>query len=225
MEAIGVLILSVGIWVSYCGVYGIPVGPTALAIINDPSNASKIVADAKKAAAVAFASITGDAAGPSDAASTGGLFGIRLNPYAAVPVSDGYGARGGEHKGIDYMLPVGTPLPSVMNGVLHNDYGAGSGGYMATVRQADGWSCIFMHCSKLYDNLNGKNVSAGDIIGLSGGKAGAAGAGDSTGPHLHLQINDPSGTPVNPADWFSGKLDKASLPKNIPNGNLFGLGG
>lgn len=213
MQTVGILIIAVGVWVIYCAVTGIQPWVTALAIIQNPDSAAQTIADAKQKAADEVSKSGSNAL--TDIVSN---FASTINPFLAFPVSDGYLARGGAHKGIDYMMPVGTPLPAAGNGVLHNNSQGGTGGWIATIKTDDGYSLIYMHLSKFKPELEGKRVTWGQIIGYSGGAAGAAGAGDSTGPHLHFQVNDPSGNPMDPNKYFAmSKVDKAL--KNGPYSN------
>ncbi len=210
METAGVLVLSCGVWVLYCGINGIPVWGTVAAVAADPSKAADTLAAAKTASkaengamAVALTQQQAQTSGhgASAGSSTGGATGV-YNPFANLPVSDGFGARGGEHKGIDYMTKVGTVLPAAIPGTLHFNPNGGSGGYIATITGDNGYTVNYMHLSAFNTALNGQHVNVGDIVGYSGGQAGATGAGDSTGPHIHFQVNTPAGVPINPNDYF-----------------------
>jgi murein DD-endopeptidase MepM/ murein hydrolase activator NlpD len=47
----------------------------------------------------------------------------------------------------------------------------------------------YCHLSKVNPRLKkGQKIRGGTVIGLSGGKKGAPGAGNTTGPHLHMSI-------------------------------------
>ena len=95
--------------------------------------------------------------------------------------------------GIDIALPVGTTLYALVDGTVAWAGESGNCGYGIAIRNADQQASItHCHLSRL-DVAAGTNVTAGDPIGRSGGAAGAAGAGNSTGPHLHLHIDTPAG--------------------------------
>lgn len=51
METVGVLLLSIGAWVMYCGTYGINPSALAMQILKDPSNATNLISAARQAAA------------------------------------------------------------------------------------------------------------------------------------------------------------------------------
>lgn len=123
-------------------------------------------------------------------------FGWRNNP--------GQGGKHLFHYGDDIPVPVGTPIVSACTGnvVSENDEVAW-GGFVTTVSCGGNWYTLYMHQSKFIAKV-GDHVKAGQKIGLSGGKAGAIGSGDSTGPHLHFQVQRGSGqattkTAVDPA--------------------------
>lgn len=107
------------------------------------------------------------------------------NPYADWPVScdwECHTSRPGLGA-IDYAIRNGTPLPALFDGVLSNIPNNGTGGNTAILTGADGRKVEWMHLSQLYPEGNYK---LGQIIGLSGGIAGAPGSGNSTGPHVHM---------------------------------------
>lgn len=209
METAGVLVLSCGVWVLYCATNGIPVLSTVSAIIANPSGAADIIGKARTASDQENTKLNAGAVATSasTAIGGGGSFGTSgaANPFSGDGISDGFGARGGEHKGVDYVMPVGTPLPAAISGVVTTTTSGGTGGYIATITAKNGYSVDYMHLSKFAPGINGKSVSIGTIIGYSGGAAGAVGAGDSTGAHLHFQVNTPGGTPIDPAKYFGVK--------------------
>lgn len=147
------------------------------------------------------------------------------NPFTAYQVTDNWEAHlaRGSKGGTDYAMPVGTALPAVADGVLSNLPDNGSGGNTAVITHADGSKTVYMHLSKFTDP---RTVKEGEIIGYSGGEKGAPGAGNSTGPHLHIHGVKPDGTRVpmesinpnaggsfNPLDPF-GTLGNALGPFN-----------
>lgn len=124
------------------------------------------------------------------------------------------------HRGIDYGVAVGTPIVAAANGKVthagtHRQYG-----YYVIINHGKK-STLYGHLSQILVKV-GQPVNSGDVIGKSGGKKGAPGAGTSTGPHLHFELRDPGGVGaqgrVN-AKGFFGKVIS-----NIKNAvtNIFG---
>lgn len=83
------------------------------------------------------------------------------------------------HNGIDWGMPVGTPILAVDSGkvIVKTEDEQGFGRYIKL--QHDWGQSLYAHLSEFKVNKN-KNVSQGDVIGLSGN------TGFSTGPHLHF---------------------------------------
>jgi hypothetical protein len=76
-------------------------------------------------------------------------------------------------------------------------------GRWVEVKHEDGTSSRYAHMSQV-NVYKGQKVVAGQVIGRSGGKKGQAGAGNSTGAHLHFEILNERGVKVNPAPYLSG---------------------
>jgi murein DD-endopeptidase MepM/ murein hydrolase activator NlpD len=116
------------------------------------------------------------------------------------------------HNGIDISASVGTPIKAIADGVVvmsdpnYND----SCGAGISIKHADGFQSGYCHLSKNSVNV-GDSVKQGDIIGLTGGAAGARGAGNSDGPHLHFTLKK-GGTPVNPMSYFGDSIGTFSAP-------------
>lgn len=123
-----------------------------------------------------------------------------INTLSKYPITDGWAdhiARG-SLGGIDFACPVGTPIPAPCDGRIDNTPNNGSAGNTVTLWHDDGSRDQFMHLSRF---VGEGRVKQGDIIGYSGGKKGAPGAGSSTGPHIHWHYILKSGKRVNPLEY------------------------
>lgn len=101
-----------------------------------------------------------------------------------------------EHSGLDIAVPVGTPIRASAPGVVAwSRLGQQYGNYVMIIHE-NGLATLYAHMSRL-DVAQDQVVSRGQIIGLSGGAAGAYGSGFSTGPHLHFEVRE-DGIPVDP---------------------------
>lgn len=136
------------------------------------------------------------------------------SPYGMRPTPSVPGKRGGGrsmHSGIDFGVSEGSPVYAIRDGVV------------ATVGQGGGWgnyvvidhgdhSSRYAHLSAIVVTRKQK-VKAGQIIGRSGGKPGTPGAGDSTGPHLHLEVMNSKGVRVDPKPFLTGaSTSQATIP-------------
>lgn len=109
------------------------------------------------------------------------------NPYTKAPFQWVRGWSGGGHAGIDYGAPTGTPIPSPIDGkVIKSWQSPWGGGNETQVYDGNKYTHIFMHQSR-------RGVSAGDKVrqGEILGKVGST--GNSSGPHLHWQVNKGKG--------------------------------
>lgn len=171
------------------------------------------------AAAAAAAQAAADAAGvpyvppaaPSSGGDSGGGFsGAGISPPMSwsAYITSPYGMRwhpvwGGYrmHNGIDLVVPGGTcwaPLYAIDSGTV--TYASWLGGYGNVVDiNSGGTTFRYGHLSSGGINVwPGQWVNAGDVIGYAGT------TGDSTGCHLHLEIQ-PWGSTVDPQAWLANR--------------------
>ena len=143
------------------------------------------------------------------------------NPFAAYRISDGWAAHRarGSLGGIDWATPVGTPITAPNPGQVVYEAGKGSGGYIITLHLANspGYKMQFLHCSSF--NGGNRTVKEGELLGYTGGAAGAPGAGSSTGPHVHVHMVDPNGVREDPLPWFA---NSAPAPSGLSVDGDFG---
>ena len=123
-------------------------------------------------------------------------------------ITSGYGNReGGFHDGVDFALPMRTPLYAVTDGkILLARRDRFGGLYIDLVMADDNHRARYVHLDTFVAR-EGQQVKAGDLIGYSGN------SGKSTGPHLHFGIITPNGV---------GSVDPKgimSIWQEIPNNN------
>lgn len=105
-----------------------------------------------------------------------------------------------EHSGLDIAVPTGTSVSAAAPGyVAWVRVGVQYGNYVMIIH-ADGMATLYAHMMRV-DVAADQYVERGQQIGLSGGKPGMAGAGLSTGPHLHFEVRK-DGIPVNPQSYL-----------------------
>lgn len=118
------------------------------------------------------------------------------------PVSSGYtitsryGARnGGTHTGLDVAAPTGTTIVAAAGGtVTYVNYSNVSYGNCVKISHGNGVETLYAHCNAIY-------VSAGQTVAQGQAIATVGSTGNSTGPHLHLEIRV-NGTTLNPQNYL-----------------------
>jgi murein DD-endopeptidase MepM/ murein hydrolase activator NlpD len=95
------------------------------------------------------------------------------------------------HTGLDFAAPEGTPIHAVANGVITETGWAGAYGNRTEMKLEDGTVLWYCHQSEI-DVQPGDVVAGGQVIGLVGA------TGNTTGPHLHLEVRPGGGDPVDP---------------------------
>ena len=90
----------------------------------------------------------------------------------------------------DYGVAVGTPVFAMTTGrvvVAVADDQKRCGGTVTLITEPDEARISYCHLSSVLIR-EGVDVGPGDLLGLTGGEPGTPGAGNTRGPHLHLQI-------------------------------------
>ena len=101
--------------------------------------------------------------------------------------------RVSSHTGLDIATAAGTPIKAAASGTVTFSGRKGSYGYMVVISHGNNVQTYYAHCSKLY-------VSAGQTV-TQGQKIAAVGStGNSTGPHLHLEVRV-NGVAYNPQNY------------------------
>ncbi|MGE9549932.1 murein DD-endopeptidase MepM [Erwinia amylovora] len=100
-----------------------------------------------------------------------------FNPRRLNPVT----GRIAPHKGVDFALPLGTPVLAIGDGEVIVSKRSGAAGNYVAIRHGRQYMTRYMHMKKLLVKT-GDKVKRGERIGLSGS------TGRSTGPHLHFEI-------------------------------------
>ncbi|WP_158336522.1 peptidoglycan DD-metalloendopeptidase family protein [Buchnera aphidicola] len=85
------------------------------------------------------------------------------------------------HQGIDYAMPIGTPILSIGDGKVIKTKSSTAAGKYIIIRHNIQCITKYMHLKKILVKV-GEKVKKGDQIGLSGN------TGYSTGPHLHYEV-------------------------------------
>ncbi|GAA2433031.1 M23 family metallopeptidase [Streptomyces macrosporus] len=129
--------------------------------------------------------------------------GLWARPVAGdFRVTAAYGVPGnwqaGHHTGIDFAMPVGTPVYSIGSGSVVLADWSGAYGKAVTIRMDDGHYSLFAHLSEI-SVRSGERVKARTRVGASGA------TGRVTGPHLHFEVRTERtyGSDVDPVAYLA----------------------
>lgn len=117
-----------------------------------------------------------------------------LGGKSNLPVSSPMGKRWGKnHDGVDFAVSVGTYIEAPFNGTIISACKKTGWGLQLVLRNKINDKITidvrFAHLSKIESIAEiGKSISAGTKIAKTGGKKGDPNAGNSQGPHLHLEV-------------------------------------
>ena len=121
-------------------------------------------------------------------------------PTTGYHLTARFGMAGGlwssNHTGLDFAAPTGTPITAVANGVITKTGSAGAYGNQTIETLDDGTEIWYCHQSEIGVRV-GQVVTGGQQIGLVGA------TGNTTGPHLHLEVRPGGGDPVDPETALS----------------------
>ena len=127
---------------------------------------------------------------------------VALNLNLIRPISGTITSRFGavssrrvsRHTGLDIAASTGTKIKAAAGGTVTFSGYKGSFGYMVVIDHGNGVQTYYAHCSRLYVTA-GQKVNQGDVIAAVGN------TGNSTGPHLHLEIRV-NGVAYNPQNYL-----------------------
>lgn len=88
----------------------------------------------------------------------------------------------GFHTGLDFAVPVGTPVVAVAAATVTETGYAGAYGNRTEITLGDGTQIWYCHQSRITVTV-GQKVQPGQVIGYSGN------TGNTTGPHLHIEVH------------------------------------
>jgi murein DD-endopeptidase MepM/ murein hydrolase activator NlpD len=106
----------------------------------------------------------------------------------------------GFHTGVDFAVPIGTPIKSITSGTVVSARWDGAYGNVIIIRHDDGMYSLYAHLSQISVTA-GQRTTPSQEIGLSGS------TGNSTGPHLHLEIRT--------SNTYSGHTDPIAYLRSL----------
>lgn len=109
--------------------------------------------------------------------------------YRTHPISGYYPSF---HNGLDLSAPAGTPIKSILSGIVEKTGYDNVNGYYIQVKHLNGHSSFYGHMKQASKYNKGAFIFKGDVIGYVGS------TGASTGPHVHFIVFDKNNTPIDP---------------------------
>ena len=103
------------------------------------------------------------------------------------------------HRGIDYAVPIGTPVLAIREGIVTDAKPSAGYGNYVEVTHPDGSRSRYGHGNGVFNVKKGDTVSAGTQIMESGN------SGNSTGPHMHLEVIGSDGKLIDPNKYIYEK--------------------
>ena len=116
-------------------------------------------------------------------------------PVSSYDITATFGTGGSlwssDHTGLDFAAAYGSPVVSVARGVVTEATYAGAYGNRVIVTHPDGTETWYCHMDS-FAVSEGESVDAGTQVGALGM------SGNTTGPHLHLEVRPSPDVPVDP---------------------------
>mgnify|MGYP003302318437 CR=1 FL=1 len=193
--------MTLGIVTEYTNDFKATSKEEALASLNEVKTKKVAAYETKKAEeakAAAIAARKRAIASTTQVASTGAISGLQLSIPVTGSISSRFGTRGGSrsgaHTGLDISTQLGTGIRAIASGTVTYAGYKGSYGNLLIIDHGNGIQSYYAHCNELYVGI-GASVNASTTI------ASVGSTGNSTGPHLHLEIRV-NGAPVNPQQYL-----------------------
>jgi murein DD-endopeptidase MepM/ murein hydrolase activator NlpD len=125
-------------------------------------------------------------------------FGLRQMPWEE---------NGRLHEGVDIAAPAGAPVHVATDGIVMRSGVSSTYGRFVEVAHKDGFHTFYAHLGRDAGLKRGTYVKRGTTVAYVGS------SGRSTGSHLHFELRNKAGKPLNPA-LFMGKTfaEKDDLP-------------
>ena len=125
-------------------------------------------------------------------------FGLRQMPWEE---------NGRLHEGVDIAAPAGAPVHVATDGIIVRSGLSSTYGRFVEVAHKDGFHTFYAHLGRDAGLKRGTYVKRGVVVAYVGD------SGRSTGSHLHFELRNKAGKPLNPA-LFMGKTfaEKEDLP-------------
>lgn len=106
--------------------------------------------------------------------------------------------RSRPHQGIDLAAPGGTPIYATRAGIVQESGWHDGYGWRVEVLHNDGYTTLYGHMPRQPPVQVGQAVDAGGEIGV----VGNTGFTSANGYHLHFEVTDENGNPVDPENYL-----------------------
>lgn len=121
--------------------------------------------------------------------------GVVLHTPVTGTITSRFGSRSsGYHTGLDIATSKGTPITATAAGTVTYAGWKGNYGYLVIIDHGNGVQTYYAHCNTIYVKA-GEEIEEGQTIAAVGS------TGNSTGPHLHLEVRV-NGSVVNPQNYL-----------------------
>ncbi|MCW2834246.1 MAG: peptidase [Nocardioides sp.] len=127
-------------------------------------------------------------------------------PPFSYHLTAGFGAFGAmwgsSHTGLDFAAPLGTQVVAVADGTITDVLLDPSYGLLTVLTLEDGTEVWYAH-QGTSSVMPGQTVEIGHLVGTVGS------SGNSSGPHLHLEVRPAGGASIDPNLWL---IDRGLTP-------------
>ena len=188
--------------------------PTAVAAINQAALDAALEANAQSFEVAPLSAVSAKSSGASDVAAieqppVRDDFVVQLFTLVQWPVAQGSGITYGfgprscagcssNHLGLDFTPGAGYPVEAVADGVVVTaEYDGSFGNHVLIQHSIDG-----VTFTTHYAHMQGVNVTTGQSVSRGTVLGGVGNTGASNGAHLHFEVHNSAGTPINPMPWL-----------------------